>query len=180
MRTASVISSANPPSPDPSTIATAGLMGLFEAICLAANSAWLKSSLMLMVFAEGPFFWPAPPQLVRNPNCNAIVRFMLVSRSLKTTRICLLAVFIAAVAPSAWPQKKPAPASAEQKVARYFESVRSQPLLLHAFLQQMPKGGDLHNHLSGAVYAESFITWAAQDGLCVDRAALAITQPPCD
>jgi len=93
----------------------------------------------------------------------------------------LLAIFVAAFAPSAWPQKKPASAaSAEQKTARYFESVRSQPLLLHAFLQQMPKGGDLHNHLSGAVYAESFIQYAAQDGLCVDRNALALAQPPCD
>ncbi|HVG89909.1 MAG TPA: adenosine deaminase, partial [Alphaproteobacteria bacterium] len=106
---------------------------------------------------------------------------MLVSRSLKTIRICLLAVFIAAIAPSAWPQKKPAPAaSAEQKAARYFESVRGQPLLLHAFLQQMPKGGDLHNNLSGAVYAESFIQYAVQDGLCVDRNALTLAQPPCD
>jgi len=106
---------------------------------------------------------------------------MLVSRSLKALRIYLLTVFIAICAPSAWPQKKPAPAaSAEQKTARYFESIRNQPLLLHAFLQQMPKGGDLHNHLSGAVYAESFIKFAAQDGLCVDRAALALTQPPCD
>jgi hypothetical protein len=93
----------------------------------------------------------------------------------------LLAIFVAAFAPSAWPQKIPAPAaSSEQKTARYFESVRSQPLLLHAFLQQMPKGGDLHNHLSGAVYAESFIQYAAQDGLCVDRNALALAQPPCD
>lgn len=32
----------------------------------------------------------------------------------------------------------------------------------------MPKGGDLHNHLSGAIYAETFIQWAAQGGLCVD------------
>ena len=39
------------------------------------------------------------------------------------------------------------------------------------FCSSMPKGGDLHNHLSGAVYAESFIRWAVQDGLCVDRAA---------
>jgi adenosine deaminase len=105
---------------------------------------------------------------------------MLVSRSLKTIRVCLLAIFVVTFAPSAWSQKKPAPASAEQKTARYFESVRSQPLLLHAFLQQMPKGGDLHNHLSGAVYAESFIQYAAQDGLCVDRNALALAQPPCD
>jgi adenosine deaminase len=106
---------------------------------------------------------------------------MLVSRSLKALRICLLAVFVAICAPSAWTQKKPAPAgSSEQKTTRYFESIRNQPLLLHAFLQQMPKGADLHNHLSGAVYAESFIKFAAQDGLCVDRAALALMQPPCD
>src|SRR6267154_6713318 len=106
---------------------------------------------------------------------------MLVSRSLKSLRICLLTVFIAIYAPFTWPQKKPPPAaSAEQKTARYFDSIRNQPLLLHAFLQQMPKGGDLHNHLSGAVYAESFIKFAVQDGLCIDRAALALTQPPCD
>lgn len=106
---------------------------------------------------------------------------MLVPSTLKALRICLLAVFVAICAPSGWSQKKAAPpASAEQKAARYFESVRNQPLLLHAFLQQMPKGGDLHNHLSGAVYAESFIKYAAQDGLCIDRAALALAQPPCD
>src|SRR5579859_4188807 len=129
----------------------------------------------------GPFYGLRRSALVRNSNCNAIVRSMLVSRSLNTIRICLLAIFVAAFAPSAWSQKKPAPAaSAEQKTARYFESVRNQPLLLHAFLQQMPKGGDLHNHLSGAVYAESFIQYAVQDGLCVDRNALALAQPPCD
>jgi adenosine deaminase len=106
---------------------------------------------------------------------------MLVSRSLKILRISLLTVFIAIYTPSAWPQKKPAhAASAEQKTSRYFDSIRNQPLLLHGFLQQMPKGGDLHNHLSGAVYAESFIKYAAQDGLCVDRAALALAAPPCD
>ncbi len=106
---------------------------------------------------------------------------MLVSRPLKTIHIFLLAIFLVVASPSAWSQKKSAPASSpEQKTARYFESVRSQPLLLHAFLQQMPKGGDLHNHLSGAVYAESFIAFAVQDGLCVDRNTLAFTQPPCD
>jgi hypothetical protein len=106
---------------------------------------------------------------------------MLVSRKLQAFRICLLSIFIVVFGPSAWPQKKPAPAaSPEQKTARYFESIRNQPLLLHAFLQQMPKGGDLHNHLSGAVYAESFIKFAAQDGLCVDRVALALLSPPCD
>jgi adenosine deaminase len=106
---------------------------------------------------------------------------MLVSRCLKSLRLSFLLIVFAIYAPSALCQKKHAPAApAEQKTARYFESIRNQPLLLHMFLQQMPKGGDLHNHLSGAVYAESFIKFAVQDGLCVDRAALALTQPPCD
>jgi len=70
--------------------------------------------------------------------------------------------------------------SPEQRTARYLESVRHQPSLLFAFLQQMPKGGDLHNHLYGAVYAESFIQWAAQDGLCVDRTSVTLLAPPCD
>jgi hypothetical protein len=48
------------------------------------------------------------------------------------------------------------------------------------FLQRMPKGGDLHNHLSGAVYAESLIGWAEQDGLCVRLADMSLAKPPCD
>ena len=39
--------------------------------------------------------------------------------------------------------------------------------MLYAMLREMPKGGDLHSHLSGAVYAESFLAWAAQDGACI-------------
>ncbi len=53
-----------------------------------------------------------------------------------------------------------------------FESVRHDPLLLRRFLEQMPKGGDLHNHLSGTVYGETFIRLGAADGLCIDTAAL--------
>ncbi len=37
--------------------------------------------------------------------------------------------------------------TAEQKTARYLDSIRQQPSLLLAFLHDMPKGGDLHNHL---------------------------------
>jgi adenosine deaminase len=70
--------------------------------------------------------------------------------------------------------------NAEQKTSKYFESVRRQPSLLLDFLERMPKGADLHNHLSGAVYAESFVRWAAQDGLCVDRDTTVLSPPPCD
>lgn len=70
--------------------------------------------------------------------------------------------------------------SPQQRAARYLESVRHQPSLLLAFVEQMPKGGDLHNHLSGSIYAESYIQWAAQDGLCVQRATLSLVEAPCD
>jgi adenosine deaminase len=85
-------------------------------------------------------------------------------------------VLIVAVINTSWAQG----AGTERKAARQFESVRRQPSLLLEFLRRMPKGGDLHNHLSGAVYAESFIRWAAQDGLCVDRETAALVPPPCD
>jgi adenosine deaminase len=71
-------------------------------------------------------------------------------------------------------------ASAEQRAARYFESIRRQPSLQLAFLREMPKGGDLHNHLSGALYAENLIDYAASDNLCVDRTTSMLIAPPCD
>ena len=39
----------------------------------------------------------------------------------------------------------------------------------------MPKGGDLHLHLSGAVYAETLIREAAGDNLCVDADSLVLS-----
>jgi adenosine deaminase len=102
-------------------------------------------------------------------------------RAIRLFRSCILVVVLAVFLPAAWCQNKPAKKiSSEQKTARYFASVRGQPLLLHVFLRQMPKGGDLHNHLSGAVYAESFMDWAVKDGLCVDINALSLLPPPCD
>jgi adenosine deaminase len=70
--------------------------------------------------------------------------------------------------------------SAEQRTSRYMDSVRHQPPVLLAFLRDMPKGGDLHNHLSGAIYAESFIDFAVEDGLCIDRTTSILIAPPCD
>jgi hypothetical protein len=42
----------------------------------------------------------------------------------------------------------------------------------------MPKGGDLHDHLTGAVYAETFLEYAKRDGLCIDTQKLAIVDCP--
>jgi len=70
--------------------------------------------------------------------------------------------------------------TAEERTARYMESVRHSPGLLLAFLQQMPKGGDLHVHLFGAIYAESMIDWASESALCVDRSTSQLIHAACD
>jgi adenosine deaminase len=102
-------------------------------------------------------------------------------------RPCLLAIcliFSAPVfaqanpAPTA-PPAPPAPAqmTPETRTARAFEIARRNPLELRAFLVNMPKGGDLHNHLYGAVYAETWIRDAAEDHLCVDLTKLSLSKP---
>jgi len=68
----------------------------------------------------------------------------------------------------------------EQKTGRYVDSIRNQPSLLLAFLHDMPKGGDLHNHLDGALYAEDLIDFAASDNFCIDRTTSRLLAPPCD
>ena len=78
-------------------------------------------------------------------------------------------VILCAVIPMAW----------AESAAQRLESIKEQPLQLRQFLQRMPKGADLHSHLSGAVYAESYLRWAAQDGKCVDASGV-ITLPPCE
>ncbi|HEY9631146.1 MAG TPA: hypothetical protein V6C84_27970 [Coleofasciculaceae cyanobacterium] len=65
----------------------------------------------------------------------------------------------------------------EAQVAEWFEKYRDRPPLLRAFVQRMPKGGDIHSHLSGAVYAEHYLEWAAADGYCVDPEAETLIEP---
>jgi len=68
----------------------------------------------------------------------------------------------------------------EARAARAYDAALHEgPLAVYAFLAQFPKGADLHMHLSGAVYAETFIRDAGEDGLCVDPAELKFARPPC-
>jgi adenosine deaminase/adenosine deaminase CECR1 len=64
-------------------------------------------------------------------------------------------------------------------VSDWFDSHRDRPTMLRAFVQRMPKGGDIHTHLSGAVYAESYIEWAAENGYCFDIPTTTLVAPPC-
>jgi len=94
---------------------------------------------------------------------------MHVSRNAKA--LSFLFVFLSALV---------AAQTAERKTSNYLDLVRHQPSLLLAFLHDVPKGGDLHNHLGGAVYAEDLIDFAASDNYCVDRTTSRLLAPPCD
>lgn len=72
------------------------------------------------------------------------------------------------------------PSADEERTAAYFESIRNSAAQARAFLERMPKGGDIHNHLSGAVMAESYIRWAAEAQYCVQVATFTLTAPPCN
>jgi len=82
----------------------------------------------------------------------------------------LLMLSASAIAQKPAAGSPPTASSAESRTAHALDLARTDPLNLYAFLVRMPKGADLHNHLTGAVYAESWIRYAAEDNLCVDLA----------
>ena len=74
----------------------------------------------------------------------------------------------------------PLPANAnEARTARRLDRIADSPPRLRIFLAAMPKGGDLHNHAGGAVFAEDYLRWAAAGGLCLTTAPYRIVAPPC-
>ncbi len=104
------------------------------------------------------------------------------SRSLPFSRsapvlVILLLFTSLALAQTKAPHSAALQTSSEQRTELGLQAARQNPLQLRHFLLGMPKGGDLHNHLSGAVYAESWIRAAAEDHLCVDIAKLAFAKP---
>jgi len=40
---------------------------------------------------------------------------------------------------------------------------------LNQFLTALPKGGDLHHHYSGAIYAETYLDWVGRKNYCIYR-----------
>jgi adenosine deaminase len=96
---------------------------------------------------------------------------LVVPRVNAAVRCCVSVLLLTALA---------AAQSAEQRTSLSLERVRKQPQLLLAFVHDLPKGGDLHNHLDGAIYAEDLIDFAADGSLCVDRTSSRLLAPPCD
>lgn len=58
--------------------------------------------------------------------------------------------------------------ASDAAMSQRFDQIKKDPQQLRAFLTQMPKGGDLHSHLSGSVYAENIIHFAAAKGYCLN------------
>lgn len=54
--------------------------------------------------------------------------------------------------------------SAEERLAGYLEQIRHDRPALTAFFAQMPKGGDLHHHLDGSIYAETYLEALVEAG----------------
>jgi adenosine deaminase len=73
--------------------------------------------------------------------------------------------------------KTAAPTSREQRAIKAFNIAKQSPLQLNAFLTRMPKGADLHMHLAGAIYAETFIKDGTADLLCVNPATHSFIKP---
>ena len=94
----------------------------------------------------------------------------------------LKAVALAAAVFCAMPQGAHA-ASNEDIVKSHFASLVSgkEPKLaeLTMFFTMMPKGGDLHHHYSGAIYAEQYLEWVDKQGYCVNKSTFMIDVSNC-
>jgi len=77
------------------------------------------------------------------------------------------------------PQRTSGPlkqASGEARVEHALQAARNNVLDLRALLLEMPKATDLHNHLFGAVYAESLLRAGVEDQLCVNTTTLSFVK----
>ncbi|GAA2409259.1 adenosine deaminase [Streptomyces pulveraceus] len=112
-------------------------------------------------------------------------------KSLRTAGLGALAVLtlLPAIPAAAAPASEPAPrptahalprpvTPAEARTSAHLAALQGRPAKLKAFFKALPKGGDLHNHLSGAVTTEYLIKLAAEEGLCIDATDTAVA-PPC-
>lgn len=61
-----------------------------------------------------------------------------------------------------------------QTIDAYLRKIRNNTAALTAFFSQMPKGGDLHHHLDGSVYAEHYFDNAERENLFIQPQTLVV------
>jgi hypothetical protein len=85
----------------------------------------------------------------------------------------LKAAALAAALLCSLPQGAQAASKDEQVTSRHFAALVKGPepklAELTMFMTLMPKGGDLHHHYSGALYAEQYLEWVDKEGFCVNK-----------
>lgn len=103
-----------------------------------------------------------------------------VQQSLRVIGVAVALTASLAPAPGRTAPAGPHAASADlhqPAAAAWLDRHLEQPTALRLFLQRFPKGGDIHTHLSGAVYAERYLDWAMADGYCVDAKTVQLVEP---
>ena len=63
-----------------------------------------------------------------------------------------------------------------QSAENYFEKIRNNEAELTAFFSQMPKGGDLHHHYSGSIYAEPLLAHAIAQDFYINTQTMTVSQ----
>ncbi len=63
---------------------------------------------------------------------------------------------------------------------RFIEGNSPDIAQLNLFLYKMPKGGDLHHHYAGSIYAETFLDWVEAAGFWIDKNTLEILRVKTD
>jgi len=56
----------------------------------------------------------------------------------------------------------------QKATEKYFNQIKAQPQLLREFLWAMPKGGDIHHHALGAVWAEDYLDIASEKSFLIN------------
>ena len=96
------------------------------------------------------------------------------------THCCLIALVAVGATVGMGPQataSSNADLQAEARLNHWLAIHRQHPNALRSLLQKMPKGADLHTHLSGAVYAEEYLKIAADKGYCFKQSPPSLVEP---
>ncbi|MGE5107255.1 MAG: hypothetical protein ACM3H8_06905 [Sphingobacteriales bacterium] len=65
---------------------------------------------------------------------------------------------------------------AQPAAEKYFQKIRNNTAQLTAFMSQMPKGGDLHHHSGGSLYAEPLLDRAIKEDFYLNTQTMAVTK----
>jgi len=100
----------------------------------------------------------------------------------RTTKIILISGLMATCGFSSlvWAEAE----TDEQVTATYYEKMLQQEPIqrarLNLFMNKLPKGGDLHHHYTGSIYAETYLDWIKEKGWFINTETLRIEKEKTD